>query len=153
MAVNCSDKNCSCSINNYFKTFGTIINMAEPIYLVGDLREMIILTIMIDQTWTLQGLFHTVRHRNDKKKNRLIIFSFECTLLNVISLIKLFTTFCSSLIKLPILCNHFGHKIVAITLPTTLNQLVQLLTLKKETFAKYVLVFMYKHDVNREHCG
>ena len=44
----------------------------------------------------------------------------------------------------------FGHKIVAVTLPTTLNQLVQLLTLKKET---HVLIIMNNNDVNRERYG
>ena len=44
--------------------------MAEPIYLVGSLREMIILTMMIDQTLTLQGLFQNVDRGNDKKQNR-----------------------------------------------------------------------------------
>ena len=68
MAVNYGDKNWSCSINKYFKTFSTIINMAEPIYLVGYLREIIILTIMIDQTSTHQGLFQNVGRVNDKKK-------------------------------------------------------------------------------------
>ena len=49
-------------------------------------------------------------------------------LLHAVSLIR-------NLGLLLILRNIFGHKIVAVTLLTTLNQLVQLLTLKKETVA------------------
>ena len=85
--------------------------MAEPIYLVGYLREMIILTIMIDQTWTLQGLFQNVGHGHDKKKIGISNFL------------------------------------------TTLNQLVQLLTLKKETDLTNVLIFINDNDVNRERYG
>ena len=59
-AVNCGDKNCSRSIINYVKAFSTTINMTEPIFLLALLREMIISTTKIDQTWTLQGLFQNV---------------------------------------------------------------------------------------------
>ena len=73
--------------------------------------------------------------------------------LNVINLIKWFTTICSAIIILPIFYNHFGHKIVAVTLPTTLNQLVQLLTLKKKQLLTHVLIYMNKSDVNRGRYG
>ena len=48
------------AVNNYFKTLSAIINMAEPICFVGSLRKMIILSIKIDQTWTLQGIIQNV---------------------------------------------------------------------------------------------
>ena len=58
-AVNC-DTNCSCSITIFLKTFNTTINMTEPICFVGSLRKMIFLSMKIDQTWTLQGLFQNI---------------------------------------------------------------------------------------------